>query len=467
MERKYFENPWVTPKIRKLLQLKSEIFKLYKNHIINKETNNKIKNKIKSIVDQSKLIYYKQRFLKNKNNINKTWRTIKELLVSNTNKNSCKKIISDNIEYINNNEIAEIFNDYFSEIAISLDNNLPDSTIDPLLYVKTNSISSLYLSPTTAAECTNIISGLKMTKTDKDTVPVELLKLVKNTIAPILSKIINLSFKLGIFPSALKCGIITPILKAGRPTIKENYRPITILLIISKIFERCIYNRSVDFFSKFKILSEHQFGFQKGVSTESAIISLTEYLYEALNNKKYTLSIFIDFRRAFDTVNHAILCKKLEACGIRGSSLRLFENYLKNRTQKVKISDCLSSPRTINVGLPQGSCLGPLLFLIYVNDLPNISNETFSVLYADDTTLSLQNDSLLELITKANAELRTFHDWSTSNRLTINTEKTYTLTITNRRLPDIVPDVTLNNAIIPSLSSGKLLGVTLDNKLNF
>ena len=194
---------------------------------------------------------------------------------------------------------------------------------------------------------------------------------------------------------------------------------------------------------------------------------MTEYLYDVLNAKEFSLSIFIDFRRAFDTVNHDLLCKKLDKYGIRGPALKLFKSYLQFRTQRVKISDYLSSPRSITIGLPQGSCLGPLLYLIYVNDLPNISNTTFPILYADDTTLCLRNDNIHNLIYQANQELKTFQDWSTANRLTINTEKTFTMTVTNKRLPDFIPETTLGQITIPSLGSCKFLGITLDNKLAF
>ena len=465
--QKSFKNPWVTPRIRKLIQLKSDFFKLYKNNIISKEDNNSLKNKIKQIIDHTKLLYYKQLFVSQKNNISKTWYNIKELLGIKTKGQSSMKIIHNNRDYINHNEIAELFNDYFSGMATTLDNSLPNSTIDPLTYFENNVLSSLYLTPTTAEECASLIAGLKLTKTDKDTVPVILIKNNKNSISKVLSDIINLSFKSGIFPQAFKWGIITPIFKSGNPAHIENYRPITILLILSKIFEKCIYNRIVNFLSEFSILSKQQFGFQKGLSTESAVIALTEFLYDVINSREIALNICIDFRNAFGTVNHNILFRKLENYGLRGPVLSLLKNYLSSRTQSVKIGHHISSPKSISIGLPQGSCLGPLLYILYVNDLPKISPDSFPILYADDTTLCLRSNSIDDAINRANIEIINFYDWATANRLTINTDKTFTMTITNKRLPEIYPLVQLNNLDISAQSSGKFLGVTFDSKLTF
>ena len=306
---KAFTNPWITPKLRKLIKIKSEFFKLYKMNIISKETNNSFKNKVKSIIDRTKVKYYKNLFLSNKNNIRKTWQIIKDILGQNNKTKSNFKIISDNIEYVNNIELAELFNDYFSKIATTLDHNLPHTNTDPLKYVENNCLSSIFLTPTTADECANLITRLKLTKTDKDSLPVKLMKDNKLTIASVLSDIINLSFKSGIFPDALKCGIIPPIFKAGNPTNKENYRPITILLVISKIFERSIYNRFIKFIADFSLISPQQYGFQKGFSTETALIALTEKMYDVINTKQIAINICIDYRKAFDTVNHSILLK--------------------------------------------------------------------------------------------------------------------------------------------------------------
>ena len=465
--RKSFINPWVTSRIRKLINLKSNFFKFYKMNIVSKETNNKIKNKIHKIIEKSKIIYYKNLFYRHKNNVSKTWNVIREILGPGTVRRSCTKLISNDREITNNSEIAEIFNDYFSQIATALDSSLPNSPIDPLTYVKPNLTASLHLTPTTADECSDLISELKLTKTDKDSLPVSLLKNNKDILSPILSKIINLCFKYSTFPNTLKYGSIVPILKSNSPFVKENYRPIIILLMLSKIFERAIYNRSLSFFMKFSLLSAQQFGFQKGLSTESAIINLLEYIYETINSREITLSICIDFRKAFDTVNHKILLNKLEKYGIRGPALALFQNYLQFRTQSVKISNHISSSNPMTIGIPQGSCLGPLLFLIYVNDIPNISNITHPILYADDATLCLRGNSIESLISQADVEMTKFSDWSIANRLTINLDKTFTMNFTTKRLPDALPQITVNNTNISSHNTGKFLGVTLDSKLTF
>jgi hypothetical protein len=213
------------------------------------------------------------------------------------------------------------------------------------------------LYPVTPSECSRIISQLKLTSFDVNTLPVKLLIHLKDILVVPIVKLINNSFEAGIFPAIFKSSSVTPIFKSGDPTDVSNYRPISVLPLFSKIFERCMANRLINFANKYSLISPHQFGFQKGKSTVDAIVDLAEYIYGALNGKMHCLSIFIDLKKAFDTVNHVILLQKLEQCGVRGLPLQWFSDYLRDRCQRVKVRSSLSGPKTVNIGIPQGSIL--------------------------------------------------------------------------------------------------------------
>ena len=251
----------------------------------------------------------------------------------------------------------------------------------------------------------------------------KLLKDVACEIGHPLAHIFNLSLKKGIFPNALKQSKVIPIYKGGDPELCDNYRPISLLNSISKILEKIVAVQLVNHLELNNLLNKFQFGFQKGKSTEQILLLVIDYISKAINEGEYCIGIFLDLKKAFDVCSHPILLKKLERVGIKGTTLNWFKSYLSNRTQKVEINGNLSDEKNINISVLQGSILGPILFLIMINDLPDASS-LISFLFADDTSGLARGKNLNELIQHVNTELKKWATWFRANKLKVNTLKT-------------------------------------------
>ena len=348
----------------------------------------------------------------------------------------------------------------------TLESNLSHSDQCPYSHIDRNA-NTFAIFPVTQQEITNIILKLKTTRTDPNKISVQVFKSVVNLISAPLTKIINNSFLTGIFPECLKLAHITPVFKKENKQLYTNYRPISSLPFLSKIFERCMANRILSFFNKFKLFSDQQFGFLKNKSTKDAICNFTESIYDALDATNHNISIMVDLKAAFDTVNHSILLKKLERYGVRGYAFDWFKSYLTDRKFKVKIANKFSDEKTVNIGIPQGSILGPILFIIYNNDLPSISPSLKTTLFADDTNFSLTHKDFYPMVGSLNDELRKIHDWTVANRLTINNSKTELLLFSNRSTPHNNEQVVLNGSYVKFVDHAKFLGIYIDSKMNF
>jgi len=297
-----------------------------------------------------------------------------------------------------------------------------------------------------------------------------------------LFDIFSKSFETGEIPSQLKIAKVVPIFKSGDPTLPNNYRPISLLPNISKILEKVMCNRLTFFLESNNLLANSQYGFRKAHSTVHPLVHFLNNLTKANNKKLYTIAIFCDLQKAFDTVDHGILVKKLEAIGVRGTELLWFKNYLCNRKQFVSIDGHNSTLLDIVIGVPQGSILGPLLFIIYINELPLYSSFDDS-LFADDTTLLKSHENLNRLTEIVNEEFQKIVHFFRAHKLALHPDKTKFMLFSTHRvnqLPEIFinfndPDSTsTSNPIVPMQCinvsddpSYKFLGVHIDPQLNF
>ena len=362
--------------------------------------------------------------------------------------------------------IAEELNRYFSSIATDLDSDIPRVNSSTTEFIPNNA-TSMFLAPTTPDELVDLIGGLKNSSSGVNSAPTKLLKYVKHILSGPLSSLINYSFAEGVFPDSFKYATIIPVHKGGSSVIKDNYRPISVLPVMSKIFERAMCNRLGKFFSDHSLLAASQFGFKKHFSTSDALLNFSEFIYNALESGDYALSVFVDFRKAFDTVNVDILLDKLSAYGVRGLCNSWFQSYLTNRKQCVRVDSSVSEYCNVNIGVPQGSVLGPLLFNIYINDMHKLSEQFSYIQFADDTTLLMSGSDIGILINSVNSQLSLFTRWAQINRLSLNISKTKFMIFTNRRAPDDPIELLIGNNRIDKIDHMKFLGVIIDSKLKF
>lgn len=435
--------------------------------MVSKEDNNHFKNRLNKLIKREKRVYYHNLFTLNRKNIKKTWQVINDLMSKNVNNSTIKKIIYNNIEFTSEAEISNIFNSYFCSVGNNLDADIPSTSLDPLHYISQNNYNnSFWLDPVTNNEVEFHVNNLKNSKQDLNSISIGILKDNASFLSILIARIINVSFESGTFPHVLKKAVVIPLHKKGDRNSVSNFRPISLLHWLSKIFEKCMKARLLNFLNINNIINPVQFGFQSGVSTQDAVLHVIENIYANLNDRLDTVGIFIDFSKCFDTINRFILIKKLEKYGVRGLPLQLFISYLNDRSQVVKIGNTISEAKIIDIGVPQGSVLGPILFLLYVNEIPNIYPNFTSCLFADDTTFLVKGNNLTSCFNSCNEGLAKFSDWCCANRLSVNVSKTNFMIFTNRAYSLNFPLI-FNNAPIEQSSSVRFLGVVLDDKLKF
>ncbi len=363
--------------------------------------------------------------------------------------------------------VADEFNKFFS--SVGADQGLGPAKNQPTPPFIPSPTASMALTPVTQEEIARVIRDLSPKKTnDADYISTWLIKQCATHLIKPLEHLINHSFHSGTVPSSLKNAKVTPIFKKGDPTSTQNYRPISILPAFSKVFEKVFLIRITNYLDRHKLLSKNQFGFRNGKSTIDAVMSLVDMIVEAIDNRETTLSVFLDLSKAFDCVDHATLIHKLECYGIRGVPLMWIKSYLSNRTQFVEISDVRSNGERLSYGVPQGSILSPLLFLIYVNDVGSSVQKGQLVQYADDTTLCFKSQAVQGLERVTFVELNSVIQHFNELNLKTNPAKSSFIQFCLRRTSsDNNPIVMLDDTEVEEVYSTKFLGIHLDRGLTW
>ena len=320
--------------------------------------------------------------------------------------------------------------------------------------------------------------GMQSWWSHHDNLSSKLLKDIKGIISRPLSIIINQSLCSGIFPSKLKLAKVIPLHKKEDQRVFGNYRPISLLCSISKIFEKVAFKQILEYFTSNNLLFESQYGFRENHSTELAALEFIDRIKLEMDPKKIPFSIFLDLSKAFDTLNHDILLTKLRYYGIQGIALNWFQSYLTKRSHYVQCNDTSSSIREIETGVPQGSILGPLLFIIYMNNIHTVSDKFSFILYADDTTLisplcsfsHCSHNDMNYVSTMINLELTKISNWLAVNKLSLNAAKTKCMLFHNYQKiinEDDIPHLTINDTVIERVTEFNFLGLTINEFMNW
>ena len=299
------------------------------------------------------------------------------------------------------------------------------------------------------------------------------LKISANIITPILTQILNQSLQSGIFPDVWKLGKVTPLHKKGDKEDANNYRPISVLCSLSKIIERHVHDSFYEYLNRLNFLCAGQSGFRPKHSCATALTHMTDSWLKALDSGKMVGVTFIDLCKAFDSVNHDILIDKLKTYGCSDSTVMWFSSYLSNRSQIVYFKGSLSDKQNIGRGVPQGSILGPLLFVLFVNDIPLHLSKCDSDLYADDTSVYTVGSSSVEVQESLQTDMDSLSKWCLYNDLCINVNKTNSMLITTRQkrsqnsvdISDL--NILINGEVVPSCASQRLLGVNISHSLDW
>lgn len=333
------------------------------------------RNNLTKQIIKAKEDYYRRKLIEFKNDPKKIWKLMNEVTRRFKNKfTKIQRIKAEGMYYTSNIDMANHFNNLFTTIELKMAENIklrPQVDGENYYTLVDKSEKKLYdLNPASENEVIELIASLKPNSSPGlDGIPTTLIKTYhKYLVKPIVS-IINKIYKTGIVPRAFKHSIIIPVHKNNEKDLLTNYRPISLISNIAKIFEKSLKVRLVNFIESNNILSSEQYGFRQGKGTEDAIYKFTTEITEALDNNKKVTSVFLDLAKAFDTVPHDRLLEKMYRIGFRGKVLEVLSSYIKNRKQTVKLQSELSKPTYVLIGTPQGTVLGPILFLLYINDM--------------------------------------------------------------------------------------------------
>lgn len=468
---KEFSKPWIGVAIKSEMRKRDKYLLLYRSGRMGRVEFNRLRNRVTTMIRDSKKSYFVNKFEQVRYDMRRTWNlinsTIKPKYKEKGGHITRVRVDGDIVDdpYL----IANSINDYFSTIGEKIANSVPPSNVSYHEFLRGNYVGSFFFPEVTIGDVILYVKSLKNKKCSINCIPAFVLKRIVPIIAPVMCYLINFSIGVSVFPACLKVARVVPLFKGGDSADMSNYRPISVLNILSKIIEKHAFRNLYSYFEKNNILSESQFGFRYGRGTSQAILKHCSYIYEKLDDNDIVFAMYLDFKKAFDSVDHEILLRKLSFYGVRGIPNQWLKSYLTDREQYVNINGVCSLSRTLYHSVPQGSNLGPLLFLIYINDLPNSSDSFSYTMFADDCTIACNIDrNHLNIAHQTiNDNLLPIVEWITANRLKINVEKTKYILYSYRGQNSLRQPIKIGHEIVEQTDCVKFLGIKIDEKLTF
>lgn len=436
-----------------------------------------LRNTVQHKICQANRNFIKNEIEENKNCSKGLWKTLKQIGLPSKSKNSATNIglkCDDSDEIIfDSDSVASKFNTFFCNIPSKLVQKLKNRNFDTqklshfykVMNVKTNSFSFTIV---TEEEVLKILSSLNISKsTGCDNISAKFVKDGRSIIVSLLAYVINLSLRTGVVPSDFKMARVIPLFKKGNRNTESNYRPVSILPVLSKVFEKIVYIQFYSYLCDHNLIYKFQSGFRAGFSTDTALSYLCDKIKFNMDAGLYTGLVMLDLQKAFDTVDHNILLQKIKASGAKDNVVNWFNSYVSDRQQAVHVNGSNSTPMNVTCGVPQGSILGPLLFIIYVNDMAGSVNcDLF--LYADDSAIIVNGKDVYEIESKLSAELEKLSYWLDENKLSLHFGKTKSILFASRKRLSNVSEMNIkcNNVDISSTSKVKYLGAVLDQDMS-
>ncbi len=462
---------WITIGIMKSCRTKEKLYNKWKKHKDNIELKTKYNTYCKKLDKVIKIAKcnYESNSINSKSNCSKDlWNYVNHKLGKNVKASKdIDYLIEHDVKITNSAEIADTFVNFFSNVGIDLAAKMK-KTDNSTVYNIENNAKSIFFKPTDEQEIEKVIRNLKDKAGGVDGINTKVLKIISKFISKPLEFIFNNCMTIGIWPNGLKCAEILPIHKSGDKYKTNNYRPISLISNIAKVFEKIIHKRIYNFITDSKIIAKNQYGFLKNKGTKDAIVAITSFIYTNIDKNNSTVIAFLDLAKAFDTVDHALLLDKLYRYGIRGIAVDLIRDYLKNRYQVVKVNGVKSKSCKVQIGVPQGTILGPLLFLLYVNDIFKELPENCLAAYADDTIVKCIGKSWAEAESQMNVQLSLIGNWMCNNYLTLNVGKTNYITFGSYK--DSIPEsfeLKIYDKTIKRTDNSKYLGVYFDSHMRW
>ena len=435
-----------------------------------------IRNKVNTLNFQLKKQHYTNRIAACKGNIKESWKTMNELLNKRSKSSSIDCLKESGTETRNKKDVSNAMNNFFCTIGRDLADKIQPAA-NPLLsgeYEINKDEAKFHFKTIELKDIRDAFAKVKTAKSfGTDNISSYFMKLALPYIENSLAFLFNTSIETSQFPDSWKVARITPIFKDGDRTEKSNYLPISVLPVISKLFEKLVFNQLYQYMKENGLFTSDQSGFLRLHSTLTCLLKMSDDWYNGLDLGKLVGLVFIDLKKAFDTVDHDILCNKLELYGVQQQELSWFRSYLSNRKQFYRVNGVDSDVGDLEVGVPQGSCLGPLLFLIYINDLPQAVQASSVTMYADDTSLCHQSHDLTRLNEAINSDLRKLETWLQGNKLSLNVAKTHSMLISTKQKHNSLKsrsealELKIRDNELEVVQTTKYLGLQIDCSLDW